>query len=474
MFGSLGITAAPQTPCPLNGGLAGRPPMSRGHWIVLSSLAFAEVVSALYLASINPAQGYDETWYLLNALHIRGVPSLPYHCNRPPMLPLLLAAFGPYYKLVPALAHMGSTALIFLILRRLVSPSIAIAGLAVFMACGELRMYNVLILTEMPSILFLLLAIYAFVVRSPLLVGGALALAVLTNWSMATAPPVVFLLYAMRRQWRECATFTYGLVLAWIPFLIVFAVAYGNPLAPFLAHLRIQRQASNDWAYYLKLPHWLPIALIFVSGVAAWWVWVNRHNRKVRFSCDLYVLLLGMVLARLVLLQAVTPKSVRYLVPLIPVLLLLSVSMIWHYGRRWRRLQWVLCGVLLVTVLPGKRLYHQIYGWANHPAHAIAEFGDVLAALSPTEPIYTDVNDLAVMGQTVHPTVAVTGPGSSHRMLVDRPTAARAEIPDGALYLTWDPGGGVVLARNTVPRGETLWLVRWRRGTTARQEPSSP
>ena len=71
--------------------------MSRGHWIVLSSLAFAEVVSALYLASINPAQGYDETWYLLNALHIRGVPSLPYHCNRPPMLPLLLAAFGPYY-----------------------------------------------------------------------------------------------------------------------------------------------------------------------------------------------------------------------------------------------------------------------------------------------------------------------------------------------------------------------------------------
>lgn len=468
------MTARAQSECLLDGGPAEVLPLSRGQWIVLAVLALVEIGSALFLASINPAQGHDETWYLLYARHIRGGPALPYQYFRPPMFPLLLAAMGPYFRLVSGLAHIGSAALIFLILRRLVSRNFAIAGLAVFMVCGQLRMYNVLLLTEIPSILFLLLAIYAFVVQSPLLVGGTLALAIMTSWGMAAVPPVVFLLYAVRRQWRECTRFTLGFALVLMPFLIVFAVKYGSPLEPFLSNLRIQGGAPNDWLYYVRWPLWLPVALMVGSGAAAWHVWVNRRNWRAQPLCGFYVLLLGVILARQVLLQSISVKTGRFLAPLIPILLLLSMSMIWHYGRRRRMLQWALCGVLFVSVLPTKRMFYQVYGLANHPVHGIAKFSDSLAAFPLAEPIYTDLNDLAVMGQTAHPTVAVTGPGSSHRVLVNRPFATRAEIPDGALYLTWDPGCGQVLASNTVPRGETLWLVRWRRATAAGQNRLPP
>ena len=68
--------------------------MRRGHWVLLGVLCAVEIVSAVYLVSLNPVQGYDENWYLINAHRFRGVTTLPYALHRPPMFPMLLACFG--------------------------------------------------------------------------------------------------------------------------------------------------------------------------------------------------------------------------------------------------------------------------------------------------------------------------------------------------------------------------------------------
>ncbi len=61
------------------------------------------------------------------------------------------------------------------------------------------------------------------------------------------------------------------------------------------------------------------------------------------------------------------------------------------------------------------------------------------------------------------PTVAVSGDGTWHHYFSSRPNAAREQVPDGALYLTWDPATSEVLAQADSPRSGTLYLVRWKR-----------
>ncbi len=438
--------------------------MRRSHWIILVILAVVETTSALYLAWLNPVQGYDENWYLINSHHIRGVTTLTYAHHRPPMFPILLALFGDYSRLVSGIAHIGSVALTFIILRRLVTLRLAIAGVVVFMASYQLRTYNVLLLTEMTAIFLLLLATYCFLVQRPFLLGVVATLLVMTHWSMATVTFVVPAVYVMRRRWRLCGLFAGGLSLAAMPFLMASAAAYGNPLAPALANFAVQSGGTNDWWYYVREFPQLSLPLIIGGLAAGGWMIANRRDWRNLPWYDLCVLLLGIIAARVMLLHVVGPKGVRFLVPLIPMLLLLTLLMLRHYGHGMPRLQWAALAILLISVLPDRQWVYYIYDLARNPVKQIADLKDRLATFAPDQAVYTDLNDLAVMGKTRRPAVAVTGPGSWHHQLYNRPACTRREIPEGALYLTWDPGSLEVIAAASPTRHGTLSLVRWRIG----------
>ncbi|UCE58324.1 MAG: hypothetical protein JSU63_12880 [Phycisphaerales bacterium] len=438
--------------------------MGRSYWLILAILGVGEIISALYLAWINPVRGYDENWYLINSYHFSGVTALDYAYNRPPMLPVLLALFGSYYRLVPALAHIGSAALVFMILRRLATPALAIAGVGAFMVCGEMRIYNIFLLTEMPTIFFFLLAVYFHVTRRPLLFGGATSLATMTHWSMATVVPVALALYVLRSQWRKCGWFIAGAALTITPFAVMAVIAYGNPLSPFIKHLAIQRSGVNDlWAYAREFPQ-LPLTLIAGGAVALWWVWRSGQRWRTDLHCELGLLLLGTVFARLLLLHMVTVKSQRYLVPLVPALLLLTVLMLRQCANRGRVVRVCLWVILFTSIAPGKHFYWQVHDLRNDPGNQIVRLREQMVEAEPAERIYTDFNDMAVMGQTGRPAVAVLTDNSWHHHLFTRPTSTRDLIPDGALYLTFDPGNATVIARADEDTAKTLWLVRWRGG----------
>lgn len=438
--------------------------MRRRHWIILALLAAVEIATAMYLAWLNPVQGYDENWYLINSHRIAGATALPYAHHRPPMFPILLALFGDYSRLVPGIAHIGSAALTFIILRRLVTVRLAIAGVVVFMASYQLRTYNVLLLTEMTTIFLLLLATYCFLVHRPFLLGVVVTLLVMTHWSMATVALVVVVVYGMRCRWRPCGVFVGGALLAAMPFLITFAATYGNPLAPALANFAVQSGGANDWWFYVREFPLLSLPLIIGGFAAGGWVITNRRDRRNLSWYDFCVLLLGIIVARVMLLHVVGPKGVRFLVPLIPMLLSLTLLMIGYYGHGRPRLQWVALTILLISVLPDRQWVYYIHDLARNPVKQIADLEDTLATFASDQTVYTDLNDLAVMGRTGRPAVAVTGPGSWHHQLYDRPACTREEIPEGALYLTWDPGPLGVIATASPARHRPLSLVRWRIG----------
>ena len=425
-------------------------------------LAAVEVASALGLASINPARGWDENWYLINSYRFLGETTLPYASHRPPLFPMLLALFGDRSWLISALAHMGSTALVFLILRRVTAPSIALGGMIVFMASGSLRWYNVVLLTEMPAIFLLLLAVYFFLVERPLLFGATAALAVTMHWTMASVPAAAVVLYVLQRRWKACAWFLGGAGAMALPFLIAWAMAYGNPLAPPLHNLRGNNTARNDWWYYLRELS-LSTAVLTAAGLTAvWWLLRCRQpSRRAHSYHDLCALLVGIGVARLAVLHAVTIKDVRFLVPLLPLFIMLAVLMMWHYVGRRRPALAAAYVVLLVSVLPGRQLWWRIHDLTGDPTNQLVSLKAEIANCDSRETIYTDFHDLAVMAQTGHPTVAVTDPGTWHCPLGARAATTRAEIPEGALYLTREPKEARVLARSEAVSGPALWLVRW-------------
>lgn len=437
---------------------------SRGLIGVALALAVVEVVSALWFATLNPIRGYDENWYLINAHRFAANDALPYAVHRPPLLPLLMAAFGDWRWLISGLSHIAATGVLFLLLRRLTAPRLTIAGVALFMICADIRLYNVLILTEMPGIFLTLLAIWWFVDNRAVLTGATCLLLFMLHWGYLSVIPAFVLVYLLQQRWREGAWYLAGLTVTAVPFLLMFYLLFGNALAPVEGSFAIQRDSVNDWWFYARSFPQVSIGLIAGGAVAA--AWLIRHRRKWRMSplCGLVILTLAIVGSRMCMLHLYESKAVRYVVPAVPALLLVFVFMVHVHAMRFRRVT-VACGVVLaLTLLPGKRDFYEIYGVAMDPTHAVATLCPRVAALDAPGPVYTDFNDMAVMGRTGRATVAITGDNTWHHYLSRRTRGTRDDIPDGALYLTWDPRDAQVIDRAKSPRSGTLYLVRWHAG----------
>jgi len=438
-------------------------------WGVVVVLALAEIVPALLLAWINPIRGYDENWYLINSFRFEGITTLPYAHHRPPLLPMLIALFGDYAWLLPGLAHIGGATLTFLILRRLLSPGAAIAGVILFMANGSLRYYNMHLLTELPSILFLLLAIYLFVLKRPCLLGVSVILAAMTHWSNIPLVPIVLMLYVVQRRWHTLAYFVGGAALAASPFLIYFAVNHGGPLAPIFANFEFNTSYGppNSRWYYLREWRQLPVVLFGGGLVALGWLWANRRKGETHPHVALCLLLLAILAARLATVHIIAVKSPRFLVLAIPILILLSMLMLRHCASRSVLVRSTAYVVLLVSVLPGRELLWEIHALRDDPTHQIAYLSDHVVAHSPSEPVYTDIHDLAVIARTRHPAIAVDSEKSARLWLRLSEHVTRKEIPEDALYLTWDPEAGEPLATRETAHHGRLWLVRWRAGNSS-------
>lgn len=428
----------------------------------LAILAVVEIASALYLSSLNAIQGYDENWYLINAHRFVGDSSLPYAVHRPPLLPLLFAIFGSYGRYISALAHIGATVAFFLILRRLLSPRAVLASVALFMACADIRLYNVLSLTEMPGISLTLVAIYLFMTRRAWGAGVVCLLLFMLHWGYVSVVPAFLLVYVWQRRWREGVAYTVGWLVASVPFMVAFAFVFGDPLAPVEGSFAIQAHSVNDvWFYVRGFPQ-LPVGLMAGGVVSLFWLMSRRREWFQSPQCALVILLLAIVGSRVSMLHFYESKAARYLIPAVPALMLLCVLMLRQYAARFPRATLLAGFLLTLSILPTKRDFYEVYGLAMDQTHAILDLRDEVAGAYRGGPVYTDLNDLAVMGECGVPSVAVTGDGSWHHYLSSRARCLRGEVPTGALYLTWNPGPSEVIARAESPRSGTLYLVRWR------------
>ncbi len=451
--------------------LTPRPALRPFHWAVLGILLYVDLVVTYLSLYLNPVIGWDENVYLTNAAHLRGYDRLSYAHLRPPLFPLLLAMSGDCYRVMLAGVHTGIVLTMFCLLRRMASPAVALFGAALMVLCGDLRFFGMLVMTETLSTLLLLVLILALVHRKTLIVGVLAALLSMNHWQMLVVFPAIASTYMLTGRAKCLPRFVAGVSITIAPFAFASIIAYGNPLYPILANFALNAFGHaehgipkvNDIDFYWRtLPgtH-APLVAAFVVSCGVLVVQWRRFRETGAYILCLSAILLAT--GQLVPMHIVTPKDGRFLVPLIPLVVLAAVVLAARGARRFpwvSRLAWPALAVGVIGAMPSRNMLWEISDRVNDPMAQVIELIPSIEKFPADTLVYTDVNDLAVMSHARRNAIAVIGTDNGHFNLLSRTRVAAIDVPDGALYLTWTLGAGEVLARADGNYRGPLYLVR--------------
>ena len=241
----------------------------------------------------------------------------------------------------------------FLLGRRLDSPASGAAA-AVLTACSPIFLYQaVQPMSDVPATTLWLATLVACLRRTPAgdaIAGACAALAVLTrpNLALIIVPLVMLMLSHAGTSWKQRAARIVRFGAAAAPLLLLLAWInqrrYGFALASGYGDTRLLFDVTHLWPNLLRYPRWLiatETPFILLAIAAPWWAW--RRTRDT-VNATLAILLSAGLLLATYLAYVVFDDwwYIRFLLPAIPALLVLSVAVTADGLRlampRWRRL----------------------------------------------------------------------------------------------------------------------------------------
>ncbi|MBD3310592.1 hypothetical protein GF351_05225 [Candidatus Woesearchaeota archaeon] len=259
---------------------------------------------------------------------------------RPVMLPILL---------VPALISeadavlcgqalqlfftIGSILMIYVLGKRIFYKKIAFLG-AVLAGITPLFMrYSSMILSQMPSIFFGLLAIYVFLKGKMFWSGLLAAISFLFRFPQGIIIAILLMILTRRKDLRGGMRFLAGAGLLIAPFLLFNQLKYGSFLEPFFA-ANLAVHGNYLWLYekeaWFYLAETMRQNLLFVFAVPGIVMFfVNRDYRK-----DARIILMACLLATSGYYMFLAHKETRYLMTVIPYVALFSAYGIASFFRQ--------------------------------------------------------------------------------------------------------------------------------------------
>lgn len=324
--------------------------------------------NAIYMIvgeALRMAQGYRDLY----------LPGEPVHTKYPPLYPVFLAILGFFgsvqlFKLASLALAAGAVALTAAVGRRLVGegPALVAAGL---MAVNPVLLdYSHWVLSEAPFLFLLLLSLY-WLTRADtvggtgsagtrlLILGTAAALGAFftrtAGLPLLVAVPIVAWLGGRHRGALGAAAAGGTAMLAWAAFQRLWAperagyleeLVLKNPYEPAAGTVGVAdllvRTAGNVWAYVSEVlpaaltgipaatvPGWATVLGLLVAGLAMAG-WVDRATRRLGAPEVFAVLYVGLI--------SVWPEvwtDVRFLLPLLPLILLYAARAVFGLATRW-------------------------------------------------------------------------------------------------------------------------------------------
>ncbi len=331
--------------------------------------------------------GNDDATYLLLARSLRQfsyrdihIIGSPVHSQYPPAYPVLLALTGgglgldlTWPSLTSVALSMAALGLIFDLARRVMPIGFALVLLTLLAINSPLLTYAAAVRSEIPYATFSIAAIWALSVwpssRKALLAGAIFALlAGLTRSIGATILGAIVLYWLSERRYREAIGFAVASALtlgAWIAWNFLAPVQFARRSYAVLATTVDPSLVDKPWiilvnrlerfgtVYALSFP-----ANLSVPSIEGQWIdnvlWLGLILLLVGVGCYASwrrAPLVGVYTVSYIAFLALWPtKLSRFIVPLVPVVLLLFVWGAWVIAERWRH-RAVVAGLAVIALL---------------------------------------------------------------------------------------------------------------------------
>lgn len=323
---------------------------------------------------------WDEAVYLTSAKFLSSNGASGMHePARPLLLPLLLAAGGAslgWGEIIELAFAAGVLYFTYAIARKVVNDTLALWSMITVAVTPSFFLMSGKIMTELPSLFFVLAGVLALMNGRMLLSGLLMAGSFLTRYfSLFIVLSVMFFWCIENKKDAELKkkmlkwSVGFGVQIALL--LIIFSIAYSSPLYPF--QLQVWLTKNTGWGYNQDSRYYAVNAIkdnfLYAFGLIGAGAVLSRKKH--------YALLGG--IGYFFIMQFSPHKEMRFLLLMLPYMVILAAFFVQIFGRQ--RVLWTaLLALLFVLSLP-QIWYPQPIDYANQGAKAFQD-------LQPTNPLW--------------------------------------------------------------------------------------
>ncbi len=308
--------------------------------LLIGIFLIAAGIRGIYFAK-QWSMWWDETVYLSMADAFAGNNYFVEYF-RPPLLPFMLYLFGTVAgisviagKVFSVLLSMATVVVSYLLVRKILKKEIALIVTFLFAINFYSVFYSTRVLTETPAILFGLLSLGFFYLacekksdKYAMLSGIFIGLGMMTKHAMAYFAPVVILYLFLTTRFkflRERRTYIIGLLTLAVlsPWLVFNWIQFGNPLWAQILNYKVTEESTHFATYQLQDTLFYLIYLPEISGIAGIFSLFALDIKKIRK--DRFLMLNWLAVAvGIIALSVLTHKEARFLLMLLPSILILE------------------------------------------------------------------------------------------------------------------------------------------------------
>jgi 4-amino-4-deoxy-L-arabinose transferase-like glycosyltransferase len=307
---------------------------------------------------------------------------------RPPLLPIVLGLFwkiglNPFItgKILSILVGIAIVYLTFLVGRQY-SDNVAIAA-ATFMAFSPILFYlSFQTYTELPSILFVLLAVYY--IDRPFIAGLMAGLAFLTKFPAGIVILCIIAFYSLSQKWKPVLFSVLTFFLTVLPLLLFNSFAFSNPFLPFVDAQKVILQVVG--CNVLNYQPWYSYVIWLIKESLLYFL--LPLGIFISYRKKMWLPLIFFALPFLYLLPSHC-RDYRYLAFALPFAALLVGFVLEKLKNKW-----LIVGVVLLFTLPSTLMYfNSVHVTSNQSALEYYNYdfpdGDVWTS-NPLHTIYSD------------------------------------------------------------------------------------
>ncbi|TAL48582.1 glycosyltransferase family 39 protein [archaeon] len=257
----------------------------------------------------------------------------------PPLLHIIISFFyivlGTSFftgRLVVLLFALGTLAILYKLAKRFFGNKVALLSAILFSVMPLVFYDSITVMTDIPYTFFFLISMYLFLEAFEskqrkyfVLAAVFAALAFFTKWNAILIVPIIFAyaLFRKRSQMKNVVLSAFLVFLIISPYLVVMWKT-GLASIPFISSLQVSATAKQDpqfttpqgWAYYLDALSTYYFTLpLFIASIIALIFYINDRGKY-------WELLVIWILAYYVFFTILSNKEPRYMMPLLPALLI--------------------------------------------------------------------------------------------------------------------------------------------------------